>query len=124
YADDLAFSGGRDFERAARRFQVQVAIIALEEGFEVNTRKTRFMRPALRQQLCGIVVNQRPNIARTDYDRLKAILYNCVQHGPVEQNRDGVADFRAHLLGRVAWVAHVNPQRGAALRELFDQVVW
>src|SRR5262249_4465316 len=39
YADDLAFSGGPDLERSARRFQVLVCCIALEEGFEVNTRK-------------------------------------------------------------------------------------
>ena len=33
--------------------------------------------------------------ARDDYDQLKAILCNCVRHGPHEQNRAGVADFRA-----------------------------
>src|SRR5262249_3413465 len=42
YADDLAFSGDAELERTARRFQVQVCRIALEEGFEVHTRKSRF----------------------------------------------------------------------------------
>src|SRR5262249_53215019 len=80
YADDLAFSGDRAFERAARRFQVQVMRTALEEGFEVNARKTRFMRPAVRQQLCGVVLNSRPNVSRDEYDRLKAVLHNCARH--------------------------------------------
>jgi hypothetical protein len=124
YADDLAFSGGREFERAARRFQVQAAVVALEEGFEVNTRKTRFMRPAVRQQLCGVVVNDRPNLPRCEYDRLKAVLHNCIHNGPAGQNREGVPDFRARLLGRVAWVAQINPRRGAALHRIFDQIVW
>jgi hypothetical protein len=124
YADDLAFSGDDDLERDARRFQVLVCRIALEEGFEVNTRKSRFMRPGVRQQLAGVVVNAQPNIRRDDYDRLKAILCNCVRHGPASQNRDGHADFRAHLAGRIAHVAQLNPRRGEWLRTLFDRITW
>jgi hypothetical protein len=124
YADDLAFSGGRDFERAARRFQVQVLRVALEEGFDVNPRKSRFMRAALRQQLCGVVVNARPNVCRAAFDRLKALLHNCVRHGPASQNRAGRSDFRGHLLGRVQWVAQLNPGRGAKLRALFERIRW
>jgi RNA-directed DNA polymerase len=124
YADDLAFSGGRDFERSARRFQVQVMRIALEEGLEVNARKTRFMRPGVRQQLCGVVLNAHPNVRRDEYDRLKAILHHCIAHGPHTQNRAGVPDFRAHLLGRIAWVERLNPQRGAKLRASFARICW
>jgi hypothetical protein len=108
YADDLAFSGGENLERSARRFQVQVCRIALEEGFEIHTRKSRFMRQGVRQQLVGVVVNAHPNLRRKDYDILKAILYNCMRLGPVSQNRDGHADFRAHLLGRIAHLALLN----------------
>jgi RNA-directed DNA polymerase len=124
YADDLAFSGGKELERAARRFQVQVCRIALEEGFEVHTRKSRFMRQGVCQQLVGVVVNAHPNVRRETYDCLKAILYNCVRHGPVSQNRTGHADFRAHLLGRVAHVAQINPARGQRLRLLFEKIRW
>ena len=111
YADDLAFSGGEELERSARRFQVQVCLIALEEGFEVHTRKSRFMRQGVCQQLVGVVVNAHPNPRRQAYDQLKAILFNCVRHGPASQNRAGQADFRAHLLGRIAHVAMLSPAR-------------
>jgi RNA-directed DNA polymerase len=53
YADDLAFSGGERLARAARRLQVHVARIALEEGFDLHARKSRFMRQSVRQQLAG-----------------------------------------------------------------------
>jgi hypothetical protein len=124
YADDLAFSGDRDFERGARRFQVHVIRTALEEGFDVNVRKTRFMRRAVRQQLCGVVLNARPNVRRAEYERLKAILHNCAGHGPDTQNRTHTADFRAHLLGRINWMAQVNPERGRKLRAWFQQIRW
>jgi hypothetical protein len=124
YADDLAFSGGTELERGARRFQVLVCRIALEEGFEVHTRKTRFMRGGVRQQLAGVVVNAHPNVPREEYDRLKAILCNCVRHGPGSQNRSGHADFRSYLLGRIAYVALLNPERGRRLRSLFERIDW
>jgi hypothetical protein len=124
YADDMAFSGGEELERSARRFQVHVCRIALEEGFEVNTRKSRFMRQGVRQQLAGIVVNSHPNVIREEFDRLKAILHNCACHGPETQNRAGHADFRACLLGRIGYVAMINPARGARLRRLFERINW
>jgi len=124
YADDLTFSGDHDLERSARRFQVQVCILALEEGFEVQTRKSRFMRQGVRQQVGGIVLNQHPNLARNEYDRLKAVLFNCIRFGPDSQNREQHGDFRAHLGGRVAYAAFINPARGQRLRSLFERITW
>jgi hypothetical protein len=124
YADDLAFSGGEELEGAARRFQVVVCRIALEEGFEINTRKSRFMRRGARQQLAGVVVNERLNCRRDAYDLLKATLTNCARHGPAGQNRRGVADFRAHLAGRIAQLAQLNAARGERLRALFGRIDW
>jgi RNA-directed DNA polymerase len=124
YADDLAFSGGPDFARAADRFLVQAATVVLEEGFEVRMKKTRWMRSGARQHLAGVVINVRPNVTRDEYDRLKAILHNCRRSGPTSQNRADVPDFRAHLLGRIAHVAALHPERGQKLRTLFHAVRW
>ena len=124
YADDIAFSGGTLLLTHADGIRRQVAEIAAEEGFAVNERKSALMTRAGRQRLCGLVVNEHPNVARDEYDRLKAILHNCAVRGPAGQNRSGTADFRAHLLGRVAWVEQVNPARGAKLRERFERIDW
>ena len=124
YADDLAFSGGRDFERAVKRFHIHASAAVMEEGFSVHHRKTRIMRQGVRQRLAGIVVNEDTNFPRVDYDRLKATLMNSVRHGPESQNRTGHDDFRAHLNGRVAFVEMLNPSRGKRLRQLFDSIEW
>ncbi len=124
YADDLAFSGDGRLRRAQSRFLAQAAAIAQEEGFTVNFRKTRIMAAATRQELTGIVINQKPNIARPAYDKLKAILHNCARHGPAAQNRTNHPDFRAHLLGQVTHCAQINPARGAKLRTIFDRIAW
>ncbi len=124
YADDLAFSGGEAFERHVERFSTHVAAILLEEGFRVNHRKTRIMRQGVRQQLVGLVANQRVNVMRSDFDRLKATLTNCVRLSPDSQNRESHPDFRAHLEGRVAFVESINPGKAKRLRAIFDRIQW
>jgi RNA-directed DNA polymerase len=124
YADDLTFSGGAGLERALDRFHVQVAAIALEEGFRVNTRKTRMMREGVRQQVTGIVINRHLNVSRSDFDTLKAILTNCVRHGPQSQNREARTHYREYLSGKVAWVKTVNPARGEKLQRIYGKIDW
>jgi hypothetical protein len=109
YADDLAFSGGEAFGRSLRFFVARAGAIALEEGFCVHHRKTRVMRQGRRQALCGVVVNDTPNLPRRERDRLRAILHNVARFGLDSQNREGHPDFRRHLEGRVAWAVALNP---------------
>ena len=124
YADDLAFSGTEALGRHVDRFSVHVAAVLLEEGFSVNHRKTRIMRQGVRQRLAGIVANERMNVTRPDFDRLKATLTNCVRQGPETQNRDAHPQFRSHLEGRVGFIESINPMKGQRLRLLLDQIQW
>jgi len=124
YADDMAFSGGADFSRAVKRFISEVESIVLEEGFSINRKKTKVMRKGSRQMIAGLVVNQHPDMVRREYDRLKAIVHNCVCRGPKSQNISGHEDFRAHLRGRIEYAAMLNQSRGDRLRELFNRIDW
>jgi hypothetical protein len=124
YADDLLFSGTSDFGRKAKSFSNEVGTIALDEGFRVQFRKTRIMRAATCQTAAGIVINQHTNIPRKEYDRLKAILYNCVRFHPSSQNHEQHQDFRSHLRGKINWVRQLNPVRGDKLERVFNQIRW
>jgi hypothetical protein len=124
YADDLVFSGEEAFQRMSKRFYSAVCAIALEEGFEVHTRKTRLMARANSQRAAGMVLNQHVNLPREEYDQLKAIIHNCVTHGPVSQNRASIVDFRMHLAGRIAHLEMLNPPRGQKLRNEFEKIRW
>jgi RNA-directed DNA polymerase len=124
YADDLAFAGDRAFRRSLRFFLPQVGAIALEEGFRINHRKTRVMPRSRRQQLCGLVVNEKPNLPRREVDNLRALLFNAARFGPQSQNRERHPRFRAQLEGRIGHVASIHPARGQRLRALFERIRW
>jgi RNA-directed DNA polymerase len=82
------------------------------------------MRQGVRQHLAGLVVNQHINVARADFDCLKAILTNCARLGPEDQNRADHPSFRAHLEGRIGFFESINPVRGKRLRDIFDRIAW
>jgi hypothetical protein len=124
YADDLTFSGDDRFLRSLAVFIPLVEQLVRAERFRTNKAKRRVIRSHRRQQVAGVVVNQRPNVSRRDYDRLKAVLTNCVRRGASTQNHERIADFAAHLRGRIAHVAQLNPARGRKLLVLFEQVDW
>ena len=124
YADDIVLSGDASLRRWADRIEARIGGFALDEGFVLNHRKTRRVSRGRRQQVCNIVVNERPNLPRDEFDRLKAQLHRCATLGPSTQNRDGLPQWEQHLRGRVAWAAQLNPQKAQRLRRLLDQIDW
>ncbi len=124
YADDLTFSGGEECmqKRSMNVFVRYLRGIVRNERFRWKSRKFKIFRRGNRQLVTGLTVNQKPNIPKQDYLRLRALLFNCVRQGAASQNRERHADFRAHLSGKVAYVRYIHPERGEKLQKLFDAV--
>jgi RNA-directed DNA polymerase len=122
YADDLAFSGPASLP--LHRLVPGARRIAADEGFRLREDKTRIAAAHQRQRLAGLVVNVAPAVSREDYDALRAELHNCLRTGPAEQNRTEHADYRAHLRGRIAWIAATHPARGARLLDMWERISW
>jgi retron-type reverse transcriptase len=124
YADDIAFSGPGNLRHRAEWIESLAGAIALEEGFQLNFRKTRVQTQAQRQRVTGIVVNSKANLPRGEYDNLKAILHNCRRHGAASQNREKREHFREHLAGRIAQFKWINEAKGARLDAMFRAIDW
>ena len=124
YADDIVISGDARLRRWADRIEARIGAFALDEGFALNHRKTRRVSAGRRQQVANIVVNERPNLPRDEFDRLKAILHRCATQGPATQNRDALPHWEQHLRGRVAWAAQLNPQKARRLQRVLDRIDW
>ncbi len=139
YADDLTFSGNRRSRRATDRFIKIVKEIVVQQGFEINERKTKVMRKGARQTVTGLVVNEETNIRRNDYQELRAIIHNCENHGVESQAKKyyvkrGALDegeqvpmrmvhtFYAMLKGKIAFIKVGNTARYEKLRTAFGRI--
>ena len=75
YADDLCFSYAKERRTTARRVRgmLQEARRTLAGyGYRLRPGKTHVLRPHQRQQVCGLVVNDRPNLPRGLRRKLRA----------------------------------------------------
>ena len=118
YADDLVFSAPAALRGDARILGAWVGAIAEAEGFHLQPRKTACVPDHQRQLVTGIVVNQRPNLPRDAFDRLKAHLHRCATRG-VRPDDDAAA-----LRGQIGWAAQLNPARAAKLQAWYDRIDW
>ena len=121
YADDLTFSAtGDQAEGKVGYLLARVRHIAADEGFAVNEKKTRVLRPGAAQTVTGIVVNERLGVPRDTVRRLRAILHRAKAEGLAAQNRENHPHFEAWVRGMVAYVHMVNPAQAAPLRAALE----
>jgi retron-type reverse transcriptase len=117
YADDLTFSGDATFNERVGYLMARVRHLAAEEGFAVNEKKSRVLRRNAAQRVTGLVVNERPGVARAEVRRVRAILHRARTEGLDAQNREGRPHFPAWLQGKIAYIAMARPEVGARLRQ-------
>lgn len=113
YADDLTFSG--DDRANVGKLLGCVRKVLESEGFTEHEDKTRIMGRGRRQEVTGVVVNDKPALARDERRELRALLHNCARHGWSSQNRGAHPDFPAYLRGRVSFACMISPSSGPTL---------
>lgn len=123
YADDLTFSAGPLAAYKLGALLGRARDIIASEGFAVAEHKGSVLRSSRRQAVTGVVVNAKPGVPRHEVRRLRAILHAAARTGLEAQNREGHPDFAAHLLGKISYVAMVDPTKGAALRAAYDRLL-
>ena len=93
YADDITFSGSSYVFAPDGRFCVLLKhIVEEEEGFTINSGKTRLEHQGVRQEVTGVSVNRKPNVSRDYVRQLRTLLHNWEMNG----NEKAQADFLDH----------------------------
>ncbi len=117
YCDDITFSGDEPL------YHVFVKAKALLEamGFELQEKKTRFMRRGSAQHVTGLVVNEGISLPREQRRALRQEIYYALRFGLA----DGAArhgfedgkDYRRHLLGRLSYALCIHPDNAGFLEQ-------
>ena len=111
YADDLTFSSDHP-ERVGKLLRA-VSEVVRDEGFAINRDKTRIMRAAGHQTVCGVTVNETLGLSRKTRRRLRAMIH-------AEQKRrasGGGDDAQAAIIdGWLAYLSMLNPAQAEPLR--------
>lgn len=115
YADDLTFSASPEAAEQVGRLLRRVHHVLRDEGFTPHPDKQRVMRASSRQEVTGIVVNEKPSVSRTERRRLRAALHTAQRKGLDAATWHGQPATRDTLVGYARFVQMVDARQGAAL---------
>lgn len=117
FCDDMTFSGS--FDAIAVRNKVQAFLAEL--GFSLNKKKTRMISKHEQQTVTGIVVNKKPQAARTYRKQLRQEMYYCMKFGvpshiarktavsPLLIEQQTVENYLLSLLSKTNFILQLNP---------------
>ena len=115
YADDLTFSGSEEAALAIPKLLWRSAQIVADEDFTLHPDKLRIMRRGVRQEVTGLVVNDKLSISRRQMRRFRATLRQIELDGPKGKTWGDTPDVLAAVHGFAHFVRMVDAERGEPL---------
>lgn len=114
YADDMTFSSGNT--ENVQKLLWRCKQIIQDEGFIIHPDKTRIMRSHQKQEVTGVVVNEKPSVDRETLKRFRALLFQMKKDG-IEGKSWGCGDVMASIEGYANFVAMIAPEKGIPLQK-------
>ncbi len=139
YADDITFSSSRNIY-TKEEFQKELKRIIEGQGFSIQEKKTRLQKAGYRQQVTGLVVNEKVNVPRKFIKQIRMWLYYWERYGYEKAQeiferdysserghvRDKVPDLKKVLHGKLEYVKMVKGSKDSTflkLKERFEKLI-
>lgn len=144
YADDLTFStnslkvienfGFLDENKFL--LSAQFENIISKNNFKINYSKVRFSTKQSRQSVTGLVINEKVNIERSYYRKIRAILYSCKNDG-IEKAakihfknnnidyyklKNPIEFFLKRIVGMISFVGFIKGKGDPVYKRLYESV--
>ena len=125
YADDLSFSHAKGDEKAYLKLMWQVRKVITEEGFNLHPDKIRVMRKGARQEVTGLVVNDKVNINRKSLRNFRALIFQIEKDGIQDKTWLGKKGMTmlAAIEGYVNFINMVDQSKGKELRDRINPIL-
>lgn len=123
YADDITFSGNNYIKNI---FPIVERII-IEEGFSINVNKIRLQYSYQRQEVTGLIVNKKVNVAHEIENEIKNAIYFCKKYG-VDDHLKTIkctrSFYKEHLYGIAYFIKMIDADKGRKYLEELDTITW
>lgn len=122
YCDDMTFSGRKAVFNTKEITQL-VSRALRKMGFKLNMKKTTLIGSSQRQQVTGIVVNEKAQISSKQRREIRQEIYYCEKYGVSQSLFFKGADITPEkyinsLLGRISFALQIDPA-DVKMREYF-----
>ncbi len=117
YVDDITFSGEKDcFPKIAALLKYSRRIVN-DENFTLHPEKLRIMKRNERQEVTGVVVNEKVNIPKKSLKRFRALLYQIEKDGIEGKYWNKGGNVLAQIDGYANFIFQIEPFKGAIYKQ-------
>lgn len=113
YADDISFSSGNSIT-SPQQLVWRIKKILADEGFTMHPGKIRIMHKGAKQEVTGLVVNNKPAPGRKKLRKFRAMLHQLKNKG-ANNVTWGNGNLSNSILGYIDFVRMVNPDAAKKL---------
>ena len=115
YVDDITFSASKENMKSISAILKYSKKIIKEESFSLHPDKLRIMKRGGKQEVTGVVVNEKPNIDKRDYKRFKALIFHIEKDGIEGKFWKGNKNILPAIKGYANFINQINPELGAKI---------
>lgn len=117
YVDDITFSAKRThFNKITAILKYSKSIVE-EENFVLHPDKLRIMKRGERQEVTGVVVNDKPNINKKTLKKFRALLFQVEKDGIEGKTWNKNDNLLAQIDGYANFIYQINPEKGIIYKE-------
>ena len=137
YADDMTFSSMHNVFQQDSEFLKELHRIIFEQGFHIKESKTRLQKEGFRQEVTGLLVNEKVNVQKRYIKQLREWLYKWETYGYNKANsffiqnylkekgnvKKGIPNMTMVLDGKLQYLKMVKGDKDGTyfkLKERFD----
>lgn len=122
YADDISFSFLEEVsQEEIKKITGLVKICLFEEGFQMNQKKTRYLKANNRQCITGIVINnEQLGVSKKWVKKMRAAIYNA---NKLKEKGKLPSSVVHEISGMASWLKEVNEERYEKIIESARNVI-
>lgn len=135
YADDITFSSVHNVYREESDFLKELNRVITEQGFHFNEKKTRLQKQGFRQEVTGLLVNEKVNVQERYIKQLRMWLYYWERYGYERANafflkqyladkgyvKKGKPDMANVIAGKLDFLKMVKGSKNSLLNKLCER---
>lgn len=123
YADDITFSGCIGI----KNMLLTVEKIIIEEKFSINDAKVRLQYKNQRQEVTGLIVNEKIAVSPNIVKEIDNAIYYCLKFGVASHMQNIGCDksfYKEHLYGLAYFIKMINKEMGECYLSKLDDISW
>lgn len=123
YVDDITFSGDKESLPKITALLKYSGKIVRDENFKLHPEKLRVMKRNAKQEVTGVVVNEKANICKTSLKRFRALLHQIEKEGIEGKYWNKGGNVLAQIDGYANFIFQIDEEKGAIYKQRVNAIL-